>query len=288
MNSFIQNIIIEINGTPKPEKTKFFAFSIITFVMAAADLTITYIGSPDLAFEANPLVTVFGLGWSALIIANIIVYAFTVTLLYIAFIKYKRKVVQCEDFMQYMSMLYFDRPDKQKWLWYKFPKGKEKMIMSFAPVGYAVAYVFPIVRFIAIFGWVMFLAAPEFCFLCFFNLPHVFFDHMEIVIFAALGIMFLFILVYYWFKKEYKINKIALEGISTGEYIESDTMQEVKEIPKQEIKEKRITELEEKNKAKIEAKRVAQVDNMLKEIQALKDIGWTSTQFSGGYDIDRK
>jgi len=271
MKNFIQNIIIEINNTPKLEKTKFYSFSIIALVMAAGDLGITYIGSPDLAFEANPLITVFGLGWSALIIANIIVYAFTVALLYIAFIKYKRKIVQCENFMQYMSMLYFDRPDKQKWLWYKFPKGKEKMIMSFAPVGYAVAYTFPIIRFIAIFGWVMFLAAPDFCYLCYFDLPHVFFDHMEIVILAVTGIIFLFILVYYWFKKEYKINKIALEGISTGEYIESNTTQQVEE---------------EKRKIKIEAKRVTEVDAMLQEIQALKEIGWTSTQFSEDYDIE--
>jgi hypothetical protein len=41
--------------------------------MSIADLTFTYIGSPDLTTEANPLVYVFALGWKSLIITSTLI-----------------------------------------------------------------------------------------------------------------------------------------------------------------------------------------------------------------------
>jgi len=274
IKKIVQYILNEFKTAPRANKLRFITFALIALSAAIADLSITYIGSPDLAFEANPLITVFGLGWTALIVANIIVYIFSLFLLYMAFIKYRRKIIECETFPRYLSMLYFDRPDKQKWLLYKFPKGNDKILMCFAPVGYAVAYVFPVIRLVAIFGWIMFLTFPEICFLCFFGMPHIFFQHIEIVFFAALGTLLLLTLVYYWYKKEYKINKVALESISSGEYVETKPVQKIK------------PDKEAKQIAKIEAKQIAETEAMVNEIKALKNIGWASSRFSEVKDID--
>lgn len=47
-----------------------FTFSLIS--LRAADVGITFIVSPDLRWEINPLVSLAGLGWSALILSNIV------------------------------------------------------------------------------------------------------------------------------------------------------------------------------------------------------------------------
>ena len=56
------------------------AFSLIT--LRAADVAITYVVSPDLRWEINPLVSVAGLGWFALIAGNIVGVAGILALFY--------------------------------------------------------------------------------------------------------------------------------------------------------------------------------------------------------------
>jgi len=257
-------LISELKSTPKPNKTRFYIFAVIGFLSALTDLLITYIGSPGLELEANPLITVFGLGWSALIIANIIVYAFFLIFIYIAFVKYKRTVIQCDGFRQFMSMLYFDRPDKYIWLWYKFPKGK--VYRLFAPMGYAIAYVFPILRLIAISGWLMFLSGTELCIFCLYGLPHIYFMHMEVIVLAIIGILLLTVLISYWYSKEYRINKKALALINAEKEAEPEikpvTMAEVKQIPEQEAR--LDTDLEAKITAEYEADLKAEWEGKLK------------------------
>jgi len=255
--NIINKLFKEIVNAKKSGKIRFYVFTMLGFLTAVMDLSITYIGSPDLKLEANPLIAIFGFGWPALIIANIIYMVLFTGLIYIAFIKYKRPVIECNDFKEYMSMLYFDSPDKYKWLWYKFPKGKGKMIMVFAPVGYAVAYTFPVIRLLAILGWVLFLSVPDFCFYCFFNLPHLSFAHMEVVFFSLVGILSLYALVYYWFRKEYKINKQVIDGMSQEQIAKIIVTQ------KAELKVKQIAELEAKLKAEFEASREAGIEERL-------------------------
>ncbi len=50
---------------------EFWFFSISLITLRAADVAITYIVSPDLRWEINPLVSVAGLGWPSLITSNI-------------------------------------------------------------------------------------------------------------------------------------------------------------------------------------------------------------------------
>lgn len=57
------------------------AYTVITFL----DILFTYIGTPDLTFEANPLVAVYGHGWGVLLGVNLIVHIIYCLLVYYAY-----------------------------------------------------------------------------------------------------------------------------------------------------------------------------------------------------------
>lgn len=52
--------------------SRFWFFSLSLVSLRCADVWITFIVTPDLRWEINPLVSIAGLGWSALILSNVI------------------------------------------------------------------------------------------------------------------------------------------------------------------------------------------------------------------------
>ena len=198
-----------INHSKK--KILFCFFVILNLIVSITDLFLTYIGTPDLSSEANPLVFVFGFGWKSLIISSIIFFVVIVTLLYYAIFRFKRIVIQCEGFKQYMSLLFFNRPDKFIWIFYKFPKNKIGLSYFGASFGYVLALLIPIVKLFAIILWMGIINN--------INVVHIYHDFFNIAMTpfgrsdAFIGgiILFLFIWIY-WFVKEYKVNKEALEN----------------------------------------------------------------------------
>ena len=95
-------------------KKNFFAFIFIYFMLMVGDMLLTYIGTPDLKDEANPLVKVFGLGWGALIGHMMLGFLLYSGFVYYTFIRYKRPVLQCEGYKQYVSMLLYGCLDRKK------------------------------------------------------------------------------------------------------------------------------------------------------------------------------
>ncbi|MBQ5885802.1 MAG: hypothetical protein IIW79_05270 [Clostridia bacterium] len=55
-------------------KIKFWILIVVLVLLAFADGLLTFINTPDLSMEGNPLVASLGLGWEALAIANILVF----------------------------------------------------------------------------------------------------------------------------------------------------------------------------------------------------------------------
>jgi len=92
------------------KRLKFVISIAIIIVLACADLLLTYIASPDLAWEANPLVYTFNHGWTALILSNIIFITISTVLCYIAHFRYERKkIIHCTSFCEFYSILFFER-----------------------------------------------------------------------------------------------------------------------------------------------------------------------------------
>ena len=189
----------------------FWFFVILNLIMSTADLVLTYIGSPDLSIEGNPLIYVFGLSWESLIISSIIFLAIIVMLLYYTFFRFRRIVIQCEGFKQYVSMLFYNRPDKFIWILYKFPKNKIGLSYLGASLGYILAIVIPIVKLFAVFLWIGIINN--------LNIVNVYHNNFNVLMtpFGRIdvfigGIILALFLWYYWFLKEYKINKNVLEN----------------------------------------------------------------------------
>lgn len=63
-------------------RLQFWFFSLSLVSLRCADVAVTYVVTPDLRWEINPLVSVAGLGWLALLVANVLGVALVVTLLY--------------------------------------------------------------------------------------------------------------------------------------------------------------------------------------------------------------
>jgi len=101
-------------GVVNDSKKKFFVYIFIYFMLMVGDLVLTYIGTPDLKYEANPLVEVFGLGWGALIAHCMLGFLFCSGFTYYAFIRYRRPLLKCEGYRQYVSMLLYGCPDRKK------------------------------------------------------------------------------------------------------------------------------------------------------------------------------
>ena len=193
------------------QSKKYFLFGflvILNLILSISDLVLTYIGSPDLSDEANPLVYTLGLGWNSLIISSIIFLVAIVVLLYHAIFRFKRVVIQCEGFKQYVSMLFFDRPDKILWALYKFPKNKNGLSYFCTCLGYTLAIAIPLWKLFAVFLWVGVIND--------FNIVEYYHNNFNIIMTpigrsdAAIGgLIMVLLIMYYWFNKEYKINKRA-------------------------------------------------------------------------------
>ena len=184
---------------------KFLFFTIILLATRIADMILTYIGTPDLSKEANPLVYVLGFGWKTLIIVNAIVSILAIILFYYSFVKYKSDTINCNGFKQYLSMISFNRPDKFIWVFYKSPNNKKYYFSLLACSGYIFALVIPISSTIAIMEWII-SSNIKIKFPYHINLKNI--VRIDFIIFVTILTI---IIYFYWYYKEYKLNKIRLE-----------------------------------------------------------------------------
>ncbi|MDR1669973.1 MAG: hypothetical protein LBR76_08450 [Oscillospiraceae bacterium] len=187
----------------KNGKRTFWILNSVHGFLVLTDGLLTYLGTPDLTYEANPLVSVFGLGWGALFTVNVMVFSLCIVLSYYNYVKYKRPEIPYEGYCEYSSMLFYGRPDRFRWSFYKLPKYWKPV---FAASGYALGIALPADRFIIDFQWVLFLTdSPiERIYNPFRSLfPWGRFD----VVFAT---VLLIVLVIRWTFKECKLNRLEL------------------------------------------------------------------------------
>ena len=101
--------------------------------------------------ETNPLYRFFGIGWTGLIIANIIVVGLVVYAFYYFNFRYKRPTNLPEvpkNYIELASLQYFDSTDKFYQIFYKTPKNKSVLL---AHIGYVMTIAIIIASFIATF-----------------------------------------------------------------------------------------------------------------------------------------
>ena len=169
---------------------------IIYFVLVLIDGGLTLYNTPDLSWEGNPLVTHFHLGWGALITVNAIVVAAFFIGSRFTFEKYKTVVADVTNFREYVSMLFYNRPDKFVWSFYKLPKNWKPF---WACLAYVLCYSLIIGRAITDFEWIAETLNWETSAYDRFR-GHLLFGRLDI----AVGLIAAVVLLFVWLIKEYK------------------------------------------------------------------------------------
>ena len=107
-------------------KLEFFLLTLLLIITRFWDVITTYMVTPDLERETNPLVSIFGRGWVAVIIFQVILVSIIIILSYLSLFKIKssypsQKGYSYKEFIRYY---YFGKKENLIKMIYKFPKDK--------------------------------------------------------------------------------------------------------------------------------------------------------------------
>ena len=136
----------------------FLCIVILYLILVALDNYTTYLVTPDLKWEANPTVTLFGGGWTSLIIVDVIAVAVFAVFAYFCTVYYRRESVECGGFKEFYSK--------------QFGKARKKKLYNLVPVSVLVIAAGIISRVYVITIAVMELNGYKPCLFCALNIKH--------------------------------------------------------------------------------------------------------------------
>ncbi len=175
------------------------------------DLVFTYIATPNLLLEGNPLYNQTNFGWKGLIALNVITTIPYYFMSWYAFIKYKSPVTNETDMKRYLALLNYGDADKYVPMMWKLPKNWAPQT---ACLCWSVVCVLPFCRMIIVLEWFLMILRVQNGFTkTFFTIVSLFpLGRIDIVL-AVLGA---WILSFVWIKKEFKSNLSEIEKRSKG------------------------------------------------------------------------
>lgn len=188
----------------KKNKTEFFAACGAYLTVTVLDLVFTYIATPHLFLEGNPLATEYNFGWGGLITVNVITYILYVLMAYYAFLRYKPPESNETDLKRYLAEINYGDPNKYVPMMWKLPKHWGPQI---ACLCWSICVIMPFSRLVIVAEWflmIMNIDAPWFfSIVAFFPMGRIDFFIALIGAWALSGV---------WIKREYKANLERLEG----------------------------------------------------------------------------
>ncbi len=131
-------------------KLKFVLFTFLLLFARGCDFYSTslwFFDHPE--GETNPLYRFFGVGWTGLIISNMIIVGLVIYAFHYFNFRYKRPTTFSKEptnYIELASLQYFNSPDKFYQVFYKTPKNKNVL---FAHMGYVLTIVIIIASFLA-------------------------------------------------------------------------------------------------------------------------------------------
>ena len=193
----------------KTRRRNFILVSASNLIVAFLDLALTYIGTPTLTLEGNPLITELSLGWPALICINLIVSAGLVWMAYYAHIKYKTPYSEERDIKRFINDITYGDPDINSYAGIKWPKIWGPQI---ACLCWAVTIAVPIARMLIVLEWI--LIDFRIYFYAYFRLVSLF-PAGRIDFFTAVILAWIFSFV--WIKLEFDKNIERLDEAKVNE-----------------------------------------------------------------------
>ncbi len=183
--------------------TAFFVYT----ALALADGGLTLYNTPDLEYEGNPLVSRLGLGWAGLIISNLAFLALLFFICRFAFYKYQTFVADVPDMKAYISQMFYNRPDRFKWFFYKLPENRKPALAAFC---FAIYFGILAGRVTVVSEWIAVTLGADMD--GYFNFCSAFlFGRFDIAVSVLVAIVMLFV----WFVIEYKKSRKTVERRET-------------------------------------------------------------------------
>lgn len=182
-------------------KTKFYVLTILLLFSRVCDFYSTslwFFENPT--GETNPLYKFLGIGWTGLIIANILVVGLIIYAFYCYTFRYKlTRQTSSNSLINFVSELYFDEKGKFFEVFYKTPKNKFTLL---AHTGYVIIRVIIIGSFLATFHNIC-----QFYHVSFYNSFREIVGRPLYVIYSLILCSFLYFLYRLW-SKEYNLSII--------------------------------------------------------------------------------
>lgn len=191
----------------KSKKKLFYITCSAYLLTIILDLLFTYIATPNLLLEGNPLYDSFNFGWTGLIVINVITFIGYVLMSYYAFIKYKPPVSNETDLKRYLAHINYGDPDKYVPMMWKLPKNWGPQT---ACLCWSVVCILPFCRMIIVLEWfLMILKIQNLGTVIFFTIVSMFPMGRIDIFLAVIGA---WILSFVWIKKEFKANLKEIEN----------------------------------------------------------------------------
>lgn len=183
----------------KKKKTAFIILTTSYFLITAADLILTYLATPDLSLEGNPLVTGYRFGWAGLLAVNAVTLLLYFVMARYAYVKYRSPLSdETDNLKRYLADITYGDPEKTSLGMWRLPKYWAPQI---ACLCYSVSTALPFARAVVVVEWFLMLnhiRAP------FFFTIVAMFPLGRIDFFIAL--ILAWILSGMWIKKEFRKN----------------------------------------------------------------------------------
>ena len=190
----------------KSKKKMFYITCSAYLLTIILDLLFTYIATPNLLLEGNPLYDTLNFGWAGLIAINVITFIGYVLMSYYAFIRYKPPQSDETDMKRYLAHINYGDPDKYVPMMWKLPKNWGPQT---ACLCWSVVCVLPFCRMIIVLEWfLMILKIQNLGTVIFFTIVSVFPMGRIDIFLAVIGA---WILSFVWIKKEFKANLKEIE-----------------------------------------------------------------------------
>ncbi len=187
-------------------KTEFLLSCAAYLAVTVLDLWFTYLATPNLLLEGNPLFDMFDFGWTGLILINVVTYIGYFIMARYAFLVYRRPQTDETDLKRYLALLNYGSADKYVPMMWKLPKhwGPQTACLC-----WSVVCSLPFCRLIIVLEWLlMILGARNHATMTFFSIVSVF-PGGRIDIFLA--VIASWILSFVWIKREFNENLKEIE-----------------------------------------------------------------------------